>query len=185
MKTCNTMNKTSIWIFVSIFLVYLVFTSGLYYWASGCKVTDKLVTPYSLALSAEETGLAGIATKSDIDCVNWLLEKSDKNLKIAGDTNGHCILMGYFEEGRRIILLEPFHGEEHCYLFLTHQDTESGLFILPDNMGEGLRVKHPFILTPDKIYYEVSQSTKSYQVECRADATTVIFRSGDSIVIEK
>ena len=183
------MNKASTWILVVIFLVYLVFTSGLYYWASGCKTTEKLITPYSLALSGEITGLTAVASQSDIDCINWLLEKGNEDLKISGDLNSNYLLVGYFppyqEENTRILMLEQFQGEKHCYLLLTHQNMDSGILILADNHGEGLRVGHPFILTPNKLYYEVTVSTQSYKSECRVDNTTVVFRSGNSVVLEK
>lgn len=182
------MNKKASWIFVAIFLAYFVpFTSGFCYWASGCEETEKLITPYSLALSAKERGLAGITTKSDMDCIKWLLQESNPNFKMSGDLNTHLLFTGYFAsyeiENTRFIELEKFYKTEHCYFLLTQQNIRNGVFILPSDIG--LRFQYSFIINSSEITYEIWDTTTPNHRAVRTVAIHEVYRSGDSLVVEK
>ena len=41
------MNKVAIWITTILLLIYFIFTSGLYYWASGSDETGSFIVPFS------------------------------------------------------------------------------------------------------------------------------------------
>jgi uncharacterized membrane protein len=174
------MSKKAIWIFVGIFLAYFIFTSGFYYWVSGCNETARLITPYSFALSAEEKGFTGITTKSDMDCIRWLLEESNPNFKIAGDSNTIYLLIGHFvlndTESTRPISLEQFYEAEHCYLLLTQQNIRDGVLISPVDVG--LRARYPFTINSGVTVFDEAQQNRRIVVH-------EVYRSGDSVVVEK
>jgi hypothetical protein len=170
-------------------LVYFLFTSGFFYWVSGCEETAKLITPYSFALSAEERGFAGITTKSDMDCVQWLLKESNPNFKITGDSNANYLLIGYFvlndTKDSRLIPLENFYETGHCYLLLTRWNAHNGVFILTADVGVGLRVRCPFVINSGVMIYEVFDVTQPNFRIVRDVTIHEVYRSGDSVVVEK
>lgn len=181
------MNKKAIWVTASLLLVYFIFTSGLYYWASRCEETDKLITPYSFALSGGERGFTGIATKSDIDCIKWLLKEGNPNYEIAGDSNANYLLMGYFvlndTKISRLVSLGQFYKAKHCYLLLTQHNIQDGVFTFLADVG--LRVQYPFTISSNIMTYEVFDITQSNYRVVRSVAIREVYRSGDSVVVER
>ncbi len=181
------MSKIAIWVTSGLLIIYFVFTSGFIYWATSCQETEKLIIPYSYALSAKEQGLAGVTTKADVDCVKWLLEKSDKSIEIAGDTNVIFLLEGYFEsyyvDEDRFAPIESFDTKEHCYLFLNEWNMEHGKYLLSSDVG--LREQYKFMIGNGVISYEVFDSRGANHMEIKFVSITEVFRSGNARIYEK
>lgn len=154
-------NKT-IWVATSILLIYFIFTSGIIYEATGSNITDKLVTPYSFALSGERTGLVGVYTRDDINCAEWLAYKGNKDLLIVGDYNARNLMRGY---GTKVIELNPFTlGQKkfnHCYIFLRAWNLEHGVYIASIGLGEGLRETENLSSIDTSLWQEVFRSGSS------------------------
>jgi hypothetical protein len=192
------MSKKSIWITVVILLLYFVpFTSGLWYWASGTKVTNKLITPFSWALSAKERGFTPIATKGDTHCIHWILESGNQDLATVSDSNGLFLLTGY--EGRvnvasvgntaRMKFMYDITSIPQCYVFLTNWDVRYGKYI--DCTDIGLRIHIPYRIDTKPngelwLYvYEYKYSTKQMILIEQPSLIKEVFRSGNSVVYEK
>ena len=191
----DEMNKLAIWLTLGILLPYYVFTSGFFYWASGSEETKQFIMPFNYALSAEDTGLVAIATKSDMDCVNWLANDSDQSLKIACGSNAMFLLSGHtellFEDLRtwypsrdehRLIAIWLLANTDRCYIFLTEWNTEHEQYVFCTDVGlrgqKACSVKDG-ILTYDAFYPD---GVRTYE------ATTVVkevYRSGGAIVYTK
>lgn len=89
------MSKMSIYIIVSILIVYYIFTSGLVFELTKCEANGRLDLPYSMSLSGWRTGITNIATKDDIECIQWLEEHRDRSLPIVTDYNTYCMIIGF------------------------------------------------------------------------------------------
>lgn len=189
----RTMSKLSIWISVGVLFAYFVFSSGLFYWASGCQETKKLVTPFSWALSAEDTGLTGVATENDLDCVYWLANESDQSLEIACDSNALFLLSGYIEliplaweqYGRydRLVMMMEMPKKKECYLFLTEWNIKHGKYITCTEVG--LRRQNPFRIEGDNIVYSVYDMEKPWIIYEENAQIEEVYRSGKSVVYIK
>jgi uncharacterized membrane protein len=154
-----------------LLLVYFVFTSGMVYEFRGDNITDKLIVPYSIALSGERTGLIGVYTEDDIRCAEWIADNGA--FPVAGDYNSSALLMGFgfpidiyrmssgiVQENANGAVGEPL---DHCYIFITSWNVEQHKMIV-GNLGAGLRTIEDI---PD---------TSNWQE---------VFRSGQSAVYKK
>ena len=181
------MTKPTIWVTTSLLIIYFIFTSGCVYWVTGCQETEKFITPYSYALSGKETGIVGVTTKADMDCVKWLLEESDKTIEIAGDTNVIFLVGGYFEsyyiDEDRFVPIESFDKEDRCYLFLNEWNMEHGKYLLSSDVG--LREQYKFWIGNGIIFYECFNSKNIERVEVRSIPITEVYRSGNARIYEK
>jgi len=123
---------------------YLFFTVGLAYFICNYKVVSKISVPYSLVLSGVETGLIGLPTTHDIECVNWLLE-NDNDTAIIADYNGRRLLISYLPSERMYILRQGYRQRpvretdyNRYYIFFTEWNTENRLYIR--TKAAGLRI---------------------------------------------
>lgn len=104
-----------VWIYTIVLLSYFVFTSGLVYEIMGSNVTDKLIIPFSYGLSGERTGLAGVHTQDDINCVLWI--KENQAYPVLGDYNGRNLLVGYVKKSNTYgDVMLPYMTEDFYYL---------------------------------------------------------------------
>jgi uncharacterized membrane protein len=165
------MNKLAIWLSTGVLLFYFAFTSGVVYEATRSNVMDKLVVPFSLALSGERTGLVGIYTDDDIRCVEWLAKNRDSNIPIVGDYNISHLMRSFVSDANEMIpsILEKEQYEQ-CYIVVRawnfqHQEYIFSLRAM-SGRGEGLRVSRPLS----------SIDATSWQE---------LFRSGDSVVYKR
>ncbi len=159
---CRKMAKSTIWLTVGILLAYFAFTSGVVYEVMGSNITDRLVVPYSASLSGERTGLIGVFSKDDIECAEWLVDKSDESIPIVGDGNTWIFLRGYINQPTRVKAL-PFNGSCY-YLFLRTWNIENQKAVMFIQTA-GLR----------KVDNLPKLNAKSY---------TVVFQSGKAIIYE-
>ncbi len=91
----NKMPRVSVALTSALLLIYFVITSGLVYEALGSEVTDRLVVPYSIALSGERTGLVGLYTVGDQKCAEWLVARGKRDIPIVCDGNVALLLRSY------------------------------------------------------------------------------------------
>lgn len=186
------MNKKAIWIITSILLAYFVFTSGLYYWASGCDVTDKLITPFSWALSAKERGFTPIATKSDMDCIRWIIDNGDTELAVARDSNGAFLMIGWmkiatgasYDRARstgKVVGFADIKATPNCYIFITDWNSRNGKYTYCSDVG--LRKHYPFCIEKVKNGYILT-----YEYVSNVPQSILmgeVYRSGNSVVYER
>jgi uncharacterized membrane protein len=185
------MARNTIRIVVSILLVYFVFTSGLWFWATDCKNTSRITTPFSWALSAERTGLTGIATQDDMDCVDWILHKSDQSMKVMADSNAVFLLSGYMELlpdtwiilGRedRLLSMQAVRKTDKGYIFLTDWNTRNERYIEPTDVG--LRKSLPLsISNGELVYIGYNGEDQMQEFSCFVKE---VYKSGNAIIYEK
>lgn len=189
------MNKIAIWLTTGILLIYFVFTSGLYYWASGCEVTNKLITPFSWALSAKEMGLTPIATKGDIDCIRWLQEQSDQDLMITCDTNatylfiGHIGMNTFSETGvlqGRLAGIKDVFLLDQCYLFFSDWGIRYRKHIYCSDVG--LRGHYTFSISDNGngcLTYVANIPQGGGVIVTKTTFIKEVYRSGNARVYEK
>jgi uncharacterized membrane protein len=71
---------------LAVLIPYFLFTSGLIYEVTGMQITDRIDTPYSIALSSYRLDLAGVFYWRDGAAAGWLAEKkTDYNSKVYVD----------------------------------------------------------------------------------------------------
>lgn len=180
------MSKIAVWLTALLLLVYLVFTSGLFYWLSECEVTNSLVTPFSWALSDRERGLTPIATKGDIDCVHWLIDNEDKNSVTMGDSNGSYLLRGWVVPPVAAIDFvesNPKSTYGTLYIFLTDWNVRYGKYTYCTNVG--LRTHYPYHIDVAKngeilIYGFGDPTNKKPPLSVK-----VVYKSGNSVIYQK
>jgi hypothetical protein len=146
------MSKVAIWVTTILLLIYFVFTSGLYYWASGSNNTGRFIVPFSWSLSAKEKGFTPIATQSDMDCIEWLLTDSEINIPIICDSNGAFLLSGWSpnfyaymgnSDGRGVIqYIFNIHDDSPYYIFLTDWNVRNNKYTECSSVG--LRRHYPY-----------------------------------------
>jgi hypothetical protein len=164
------MNK---WIIASILLVYYLFTSGLVFKLNTVQGISSVETPYSFALSSEDTGIVGVYTEDDIICAKWLVNDSDPNIQIMADINGHVLLRSLIHNEKRIMWgnkVDFYEGSisgtyfsdieryDKCYIFVTSWNTRHQIYIEGGQLGAGLRISNPL---PRFDYKEVYRSGKA------------------------
>ena len=138
------------WITASLLLIYFVFTSGLVFELSTVQGISNVDTPYSFALSGEDTGIVGVFTEDDIKCARWLAD--DSETPIATDINGLLLLDStvvdldrlIYRKGKekRDIHLSDIDCYERCYIFVTSWNTRHQTYIEGGQLGAGLRVSN-------------------------------------------
>lgn len=161
------------WIIASLLLVYYLFTSGLIFKLNTVQGISSVETPYSFALSSEDTGIVGVYTEDDIRCARWLVEESDQSVPIVADVNGHLLLRSIIPDEQRIMwgrMTNIYEGAvrgtyfsdieryKKCYIFVTLWNNSHGTYIEGGQLGAGLRVSNPL---PSFEYEEAYRSGKA------------------------
>ena len=184
------MKERAIWFTVFILFMYFAFTSGFVYWVTNESETTKIVTPFSWALSAKDKGLTGIATKNDMDCVEYLLNETPSNKYIVADSNGLFLISGYHEllpdtwlqygrEDRLLIFME-LPKQDNCYLFLTTWNTENMKYITCSDVG--LRRQNEFSIDGNILTYEVHKIDEPWEIIIEQTRIKPVYWSGNSRV---
>lgn len=187
------MSRNSVIVITSIILIYFVFTSGFLYWITQYNQTLNLVIPFSWALSAEDTGLTGIATKDDLNCVQWLINDSDKKAKIIADSNAIYLISGYLElipdtwaqYGRedRLQTIFGLYKQNNPYIFLTDWNVRHNKLIECSDVG--LRRQYNYRLIEGVFFYEVNGHDDDTQIILKNEKVQEVYRSGRAIVLQK
>jgi len=165
------MSKRTIWITTSILLIYFIFTSGSAYEAMGSNITNRLVAPYSFALSGERTGLVGIFTKDDVKCAEWLNNTGDSKLSIVGDRNTVTLLKGFYNISlhRAFIPMEDSPVIGHYYIFVRAWNISQQKTIVTINRSEGIRETKDWMPLDMTYCHEVFRSGGSIIYEYQND----------------
>lgn len=187
------MNKSAVIIVSSILVVYFIFTSGLWFFLTDCQEIGKLTTPFSWALSAKRTGLTGIATQDDLNCVKWILKESNQELKVAGDSNVIFMLTGYTEfipdtwavvnREDRLKTLYAIPKEKQAYIFLTSWNTEHEKYI--ETADVGLRHSFPMSVKDGTLVYLTANVDAPWECIFVTFKVKEAYRSGNSVVYER
>jgi uncharacterized membrane protein len=97
----NEDNQTALrLIALAVLIPYFLFTSGLIYEVTGQKVTDKVDTPYSIALSSYRLDLAGVFNVRDGAAARWLMQKVTNETNVYVDSHSSKLLTFYEFPGK-------------------------------------------------------------------------------------
>jgi uncharacterized membrane protein len=85
---------------LGILIPYFLFTSGFIYEVTGQKVTDRVDTPYSIALSSYRLDLAGVFYWQDGAAARWLSRNANKEADVYVDSHSVKPLIFYEFPGK-------------------------------------------------------------------------------------
>lgn len=160
------MEKVSVVLCSVILIAYFIFTSGVVYEYSGSNITNSFEVPYSLGLSAERTGLAGVFNEDDIKCAKWLAQNWDNITSIVADYNGMRLLYSYSSKYD-----DNFHNLQNpklpdkCYIFYSTWNTEHGKYVFGSGVGLRKIIELP-------------------KCDCPCECV-IVFQSGNSTIYRK
>jgi len=137
------MTKASVWIAVTVMLLYFVFTSGVAFKVTGCEIIDRIDTPHSKALSGEQLGTTAVFSEDDIRCADWLVENAEWSIPVVFGSNSILI---FTKDGPSWNLASNNNASwinvpEKCYLFVSTWNSQHGEWIR--NVGVGTRAREP------------------------------------------
>lgn len=186
------MNKISIWATSILLIVYFIFTSGFYYWASGSDEVEKVVVPFSWSLSANDKGFTPIATQGDLDCIQWVVEKGDNSYATLCDSSGAFLMTGWW--GRSGVPFRDVKGNikmfvifiqskfDNFYVYVTDWNYKHSEFIDCVDIGTKKHYAYTIVATGDGLIMTVPDfvtgELESFKVE-------EVYRSGDSFIYKK
>ncbi len=105
---------------VAVLIPYFLFTSGFIYEVTGQEVTDKVDTPYSIALSSYRLDLAGVFYWQDGAGAEWLAQKAGDESNVYADHHAHRLVWFYSFPGQATYLpRKATELEEGSYLYFT------------------------------------------------------------------
>ncbi len=155
------MSSKSVILTTVVLFVYFVFTSGMVYELTDCDVTDRLITPYSFALSGERTGLIGLYSDDDLRCAEWVATQSKKYLPVVCDGNTALLLRSYnFVNVEYMTSFEGAFSDDPHYLLYSTWNTESGKAIV-NSRSAGMRGVDTTPKIDTALYSEVFISGKA------------------------
>jgi hypothetical protein len=135
----------------TVLILYFTFTSGMVYELFKCESTNRMVIPYSIPLSAERTGLSGIFTKDDMNCMRWVIEHSD-GLNIIADYNVSLLVTGYLGKVKDYSAIA-----EDKYIFVSDWNARHKEYV--EGSGLGLRIRHPLPENLGEVVYQSGKAT--------------------------
>lgn len=110
-----------------IMLPYFIFCSGLVFELSGQSVTDRVDTPYSIALSKYRIDLTSAFTTADGVAAAWLAQKSGTDSAVFSDDHTIRFLEYMDVQARQNSLtVEDAHHLASSYIFLTTWNVARG-----------------------------------------------------------
>jgi uncharacterized membrane protein len=127
---------------VSVLATYFMFTSGFVYEAINSEVTDRLEVPYSIALSAERIGIAGVFNGDDMECAKWIVDNITEDSFVVADYNVHRLVVGV--RGMSSKLFDVYKGKDapsladlpdEGYVFLSTWNVERGKYVTDASIG--------------------------------------------------
>ena len=89
-----------VFIVLIVLIPYFLLTSGLVYEVIGMDITDKIDTPYSIALSSYRLDLSGVFTQQDGAAADWLSQNSNSDTSLYTDQHTLRLLQFYGFPGR-------------------------------------------------------------------------------------
>jgi uncharacterized membrane protein len=125
---------------LGILIPYFLFTSGFIYEVTGQKVTDRIDTPYSIALSSYRLDLAGAFYWQDGAAAQWLTQHATDETRVYADHHTYRLIWFYDFPGQ--ITSFPYNASHlpvDSYIYLSTWNTDKSE--LNFAVGPGLR-KH-------------------------------------------
>lgn len=121
------LERSTAFVAVAVLLPYFILCSGLVFEISGQKITDRIDTPYSIALSRYRLDLTSSFTLGDGAAARWLSARTLDSDKIFTDHHSWLILQYNSVPGQGQTL-EPSTVSlpSNSYVFLTAWNTSSG-----------------------------------------------------------
>jgi uncharacterized membrane protein len=124
----------------ALLIPYFLFTSGFIYEATGQDVTDRIDTPYSIALSSYRVNLTSIFYWQDGAAARWLTQRADTDTKVYVDMHSGSLLWLYDFPGNLIALPQDASKiAEDDYMFLTTWNINKKEATFAISPGPGLR----------------------------------------------
>jgi uncharacterized membrane protein len=128
---------------LAVLIPYFLFTSGFVYEVTGMQITDKVDTPYSIALSSYRLDLAGVFYWRDGAAAEWLVQKASDEAKVYVTGHPYKLMLLYEFQGH-LIGFPPNARElqEDNYVYFTAWDIDKKELI--SAIGPGLRRHYSF-----------------------------------------
>jgi uncharacterized membrane protein len=122
----TVMQRSTSFIAVFVLVPYFIFCSGLVFEISGQKVTDRIDTPYSIALSRHRLDLTGSFSSRDGAAARWLSSRTTDGNSLFTDYHTGLLLQFNSVPGR-YQTLEPATASlpSKSYILLTAWNTSS------------------------------------------------------------
>jgi len=123
---------------LAVLIPYFFFTSGFIYEVTGQKITDRVDTPYSIALSSYRLDLAGVFYWQDGAAARWLTQQASAETKVYTDHHTFRPLVLHEFPGQIVGLpLDASELAEDSYIYFTAWNTEKKEITFA--IGPGLR----------------------------------------------
>jgi uncharacterized membrane protein len=125
---------------LAVLIPYFLFTSGFIYEVTGQKVTDKVDTPYSIALSSYRLDLAGVFYWQDGAAARWLSQNASKEAGVYVDSHSVKLLMFYEFPGKvEQLPRDATKLKPENYIYFTAWNTASDKVTFAVSRKPGLR----------------------------------------------
>jgi uncharacterized membrane protein len=112
---------------LGILIPYFLFASGFIYEVTRQDVTDKIDTPYSIALSSYRLDLAGVFYWQDGAAAKWLTQQADYETKVYTDYHASKPLVFYEFPGQIVSLpLDAGKLSEDNYFYFSTWNMDTG-----------------------------------------------------------
>jgi uncharacterized membrane protein len=112
---------------LGILIPYFLFTSGFIYEATRQNITDRIDTPYSIALSSYRLDLAGVFYWQDGAAARWLTQQASDETKVYTDHHTFRPLVLHEFPGQIVGLpLDASELAEDNYIYLSTWNTSKG-----------------------------------------------------------
>jgi len=110
---------------IIVLIPYFMLTSGLVYEVTGQDVTDKIDTPYSIALSSYRLDLSGVFCRQDGLAASWISQNSDDKTVLSTDQHTYRIVQFHgFRGAIGGISLDASPLAASDYIYLTRWNVE-------------------------------------------------------------
>jgi len=109
-----------------VLIPYFLLTSGLIYEVTRQDITDRIDTPYSIALSSYRLDLTGIFAPQDGASAAWLSQNSDNNTLLITDAHASRIIqLCEFPGQLRGLSMDSSQIATDCHIYLTKWNMNS------------------------------------------------------------
>ena len=109
---------------LAVLIPYFLFTSGFVYEITGQKVTDRVDTPYSIALSSYRLDLAGVFYWQDGTAARWLSQNTNGEVNVYIDGHSGKLLAFYgFPGNIKLLPRNAAESDFENYIYFTTWNT--------------------------------------------------------------
>jgi hypothetical protein len=140
-------------VIITLLIIYYLFTSGFIYEVIQKVPNGAADIPYSIGLSGERTGLGGILTQDDLNCLEWINSNHlVLPMGLTGDYNSYIIFSSYstiqFDHylNYRWGLMTSIPDD--CYIFIYSWSAKHNKYIESSGVGTRVQMDLPEIKQP-------------------------------------